>query len=377
MVHSWGMTSSQPPGWYPDATMPGHERWWDGAAWSPVTRPAATAAPAPDAETSGYASPNPNPNPGPGYGTADRGVQDYGTPATEQGSSGHRGEPAYGDQGFGQPAPQAPWSSPQESTGGQAPWTAPQPPAAGQAPWSGPQQPTGGQAPWGAPQDPAGSQAPWGAPQQPAAGQAPWGAPQDPAPSPYPGYAPPAGTPYPPQYGAYPPPTGQGYASAAPYAYPGAPAGTVYASRGLRLVARIIDGLLTAVVGLTLGWPIVGPVLKSAADAANAGQTLSIADTFKVTLVGLIVSGIYEITMLGLKGATLGKMAVGVRVQPIAGGKLSWGQAALRWAGAGLPSAIPTLGGLYGLLNVLWCLWDGKRQCLHDKLPKTVVVPSR
>ena len=42
-----------------------------------------------------------------------------------------------------------------------------------------------------------------------------------------------------------------------------------------------------------------------------------------------------------------------------------------------LSGAAILLGGLYGLLNVLWCLWDSKRQCLHDKLPKTVVVPSR
>lgn len=341
MVHSWGMTSSQPPGWYPDATMPGHERWWDGAAWSPVTRPSSTAAP----EPAPYESTT---DPHQGYATSgqDAGSTGYGSPAQnpDQNPSPNYGTPTsdYGNQGYGQPA-----------------------------------QPTP-QAPWGAPQEPAVGQAPWGAPQDPAAGQAPWGAPQDPAPSPYPGYSQPAGTPYPPQYGAYPPPANQGYAAAAPYGYPGAPSGTVYASRGLRLVARIVDGILTGAVTLALAWPILQPIFKAASDATTAGQTVSVtAETFKITLIGLVVSGIYEVTLLGLKGATLGKMLVGVRVQPIAGGKLSWGQAALRWAGAGVPSAIPTIGGLYGLLNVLWCLWDSKRQCLHDKLPKTVVVPSR
>ena len=32
--------TSAPPGWYPDASQPGLERWWDGGAWSEVTRPA-------------------------------------------------------------------------------------------------------------------------------------------------------------------------------------------------------------------------------------------------------------------------------------------------------------------------------------------------
>ena len=37
--------SSRPPGWYSDASVPGHQRWWDGGTWSHVTRPTPGAPP--------------------------------------------------------------------------------------------------------------------------------------------------------------------------------------------------------------------------------------------------------------------------------------------------------------------------------------------
>ncbi len=39
--HSTDPSSSPPEGWYPDTTLPGAERYWDGTAWTEQTRPAA------------------------------------------------------------------------------------------------------------------------------------------------------------------------------------------------------------------------------------------------------------------------------------------------------------------------------------------------
>jgi uncharacterized RDD family membrane protein YckC len=39
--------------------------------------------------------------------------------------------------------------------------------------------------------------------------------------------------------------------------------------------------------------------------------------------------------------------------------------------------AIPNIGGIYFLLDALWCLWDPRRQCLHDKIGGTAVAYAR
>ena len=37
-------------------------------------------------------------------------------------------------------------------------------------------------------------------------------------------------------------------------------------------------------------------------------------------------------------------------------------------------TSVPQVGGLYYLVDVLWPLWDGKKQALHDKAASTAVV---
>ncbi|MFF2039164.1 DUF2510 domain-containing protein [Kitasatospora sp. NPDC058170] len=91
------MSNSTPPGWYPvpgaDGTA-GHERWWDGNAWTSDVRPVqAGGAQLADAPTQAWQPPQqPAPVQPPAYG--------YGAP--QQGQPGY-GYPAQGQPGYGYP----------------------------------------------------------------------------------------------------------------------------------------------------------------------------------------------------------------------------------------------------------------------------------
>jgi len=81
---------------------------------------------------------------------------------------------------------------------------------------------------------------------------------------------------------------------------------------------------------------------------------------------------------VALRGATLGKMVISARVRGSADpGPVGWGTALLRAVAAVVPNLIPVVNYIYPLLDPAWCLWDPQRQCLHDKIARTVVVKTR
>jgi uncharacterized RDD family membrane protein YckC len=132
----------------------------------------------------------------------------------------------------------------------------------------------------------------------------------------------------------------------------------VLASRLRRLVAVIVDGFVLFI-------PVY--VLASAV-GDDADWTIG--------LLYILASILYAPLMLARRGEhngqTLGKQLLGVRVVPTAGGQVSLGQAMTRELLGRTVLAAITLG-LYSLIDSLWCLWDGRRQTLHDKIGSTEV----
>jgi uncharacterized RDD family membrane protein YckC len=145
---------------------------------------------------------------------------------------------------------------------------------------------------------------------------------------------------------------------------------------GMRLLARIIDGLLTAAVSVPLAFAF-GLIDTSSSDS-SASFSITGADYLKTVLLGLVITGIYEVTMLATRGATLGKMAVGVRVAMFDTGGIPTLQAALtRWSIPAVASIIPT--GLVVLVVYLSPFFDSthRNRGWYDYAAKTIAVRTR
>ena len=154
------------------------------------------------------------------------------------------------------------------------------------------------------------------------------------------------------------------------------------ANPGIRLLARFLDGLVFLPVTLVIGGIAIALIAAHAGPIfpkTNPDGTLSSTPPGFVWLyVGLFavfaVQGVlfvaYEAIATARYGRTLGKRWVKIRPITTEGHALgdgrSWGRAALVW--------VANLLGWLGLLDSLWCLWDGDSQCVHDKIATTLVV---
>jgi uncharacterized RDD family membrane protein YckC len=181
----------------------------------------------------------------------------------------------------------------------------------------------------------------------------------------------------------------------APGAYRG-PLTLNLGSRGKRFLAQIVDGIVQAVPTLLLSWPWLSQLrtaigdLISWAESLPAGATPTQAEildqlsqsgfwgaVIMFVLISFLVSMIYETAFVALAGATPGKMLTGLRVvKADTGGRVGWGWAFARWATRVIPGQVLGVLGLsiIWLLDPAWCLWDSRKQCLHDKAAGTLVV---
>jgi uncharacterized RDD family membrane protein YckC len=311
--------TSAPPGWYPDASQPGNERWWDGGQWSHVTRPAAASQQAPtQAQTQAQTQPAQ--------------TQQY----------GDRPGPTAGDDPYAPPGEQ-----PYDQQYGQNQQYG--------------QQPYGQQ--YG--QQPYGQQ--YGPTQQ--YGQQPYG--QYPGPQQY--------GQYPGAYASAGPtaPDGTPLASRwrrfGGFVIDGIIVSGVTALLGSSLISAIAADMRQYWDQATVAARVGGNPPDSTTFIANITPEL-----LKLALLQLLVSAVYEIPLTKLRGQTLGKMAMGTRVRPIDHeGLVSWGQAVMRWVGFRGIAAIPQIGGFYSILDAIWIFWDPRRQTIHDKIGKTVVARKR
>jgi uncharacterized RDD family membrane protein YckC len=194
-----------------------------------------------------------------------------------------------------------------------------------------------------------------------------------------------------------------------PYAAPPGPTtpdGVPLAGWWWRVLAYLIDFLPIWVVAMVVSLPqqaaMQDEMNRLTEELAETGDTAAFWDGW-LAVMGESQSGqwplsllvlAYFLVMLRWKGATLGKLAVGLRVrrrdEP---GRLPWSTVLVRVAaynGVGLLPVLAFSTGswavvlivwplftIYMLLDVLWPLWDKKRQALHDKIARTNVVKVR
>ncbi|MFF3251915.1 RDD family protein [Actinacidiphila glaucinigra] len=411
------------PGYYPDPSIPGYIRYWNGSSWVPGTsrpapQPGEDLAP-PSGAAVAAAGPALAPPPAPPVPEAPEAAATPRTPALEE--SG----PMFLDED-----PRAPRAErgPETVTGPQAqqdrPQQAQQPRPAEQPRQEFRAEPAPERA-WAADparQDPS-PRVSWGTPEragQPAApAQAAAPAPaQTPAPSPAPAPAravtapaaaatasaptesavpgqPSAPVPWAQQVhdlarqvpsqggeGAAPAPwrpvADDPFASAQEQARPASP--------GKRLAARLIDTVVMGAVVAAAAVPLGTAAYEHLRDKVDAARltgeevTVWLLDGTTGVQLGIVaavvlVTGLlYEVLPTAKWGRTLGKKLLRLRVLDIESQyEPGFGQALRRWLTHTVLDAL-----VIGVLGLVWCLFDRPwRQCWHDKAARTFVARER
>lgn len=139
------------------------------------------------------------------------------------------------------------------------------------------------------------------------------------------------------------------------------------AGRWRRLFAGVLDGIIVGIVSAPFSWTswtYAWDSHKGVWDRYPAQHTF---------LAGIVAFLYFWLLHAYWNGQTVGKKVFGMRVVQVDGTRIGVGQAALRQAVETVLSWLCCVG---GLLDLGWILFDPRKQALHDKAARTVVVDA-
>lgn len=143
------------------------------------------------------------------------------------------------------------------------------------------------------------------------------------------------------------------------------PAGELrYAGFGIRLGAKVIDGILLWVVNTAIQLAVFGSITMSGLDPQKPTFW---AMYFLVVFLSFGTQAAYSIFLHGKYGATLGKRACKIRVVNANGTPITYGRATGRYFAELLSS-------LTLLVGYLIAAFDVEKRTLHDRICNTRVV---
>ena len=142
------------------------------------------------------------------------------------------------------------------------------------------------------------------------------------------------------------------------------------ADRGSRLGAAVLDSIIVMLMVYLPG----GLGVLVGAFQGEGRATLPMVAGFSLATIGFIVWVYLTAVNVKRSGQSLAKKMFNIRVvrsngEPVSLSRVFW----LRNVVNTLLSAIPLIGFIYGLADILFIFTD-TRQCLHDKLADTIVV---
>ena len=148
-----------------------------------------------------------------------------------------------------------------------------------------------------------------------------------------------------------------------------------YAGFWMRFLAYIIDAIVLGIVSFIILIPFLGIVGLTAATSASdlenggGGMIAAMIGTYFLTILMMTAASwlYYALMESSAKQATLGKLALSLKVTDMAGSRISFGRATGRYFGK-------LVSGLILMIGYIMAGFTQQKQALHDIMAGTLVV---